>query len=132
MRLLLTAAATLAVATPALAETVHIRAAHMIDVETGRVIDYPLVTVTDGRITGIADSRTVRISGEAQVIDLGNRTLLPGLIDMHVHLDSPADIGGYRGLEFTDAFFGMTAVGNARAMLTARGAGRVAATTPPP
>jgi imidazolonepropionase-like amidohydrolase len=26
-----------------------------------------------------------------------SRTLLPGLIDMHVHLDSPADIGGYGG-----------------------------------
>jgi imidazolonepropionase-like amidohydrolase len=38
---------------------------------------------------------------------------------MHVHLDSPADIGGYRGLEFTDSFWGMTAVGNARAMLEA-------------
>jgi imidazolonepropionase-like amidohydrolase len=45
--------------------------------------------------------------------------LLPGLIDMHVHLDSPADIGGYRGLEFTDSFWGMTAVKNARAMLDA-------------
>ena len=112
-------ALTLVIATPALADTVHFRAAHMIDVETGRVIDYPLVTVTDGRITGIADSRTVRLSGEAKVVDLGERTILPGLIDMHVHLDSPADIGGYRGLEFTDAFFGMTAVGNARAMLDA-------------
>ena len=38
---------------------------------------------------------------------------------MHVHLDSPADIGGYRGLEFTDSFWAMTAVGNARAMLDA-------------
>ena len=47
------------------------------------------------------------------------KTLLPGLIDMHVHLDSPADIGGYRGLEFTDSFLAMAAVGNARAMLDA-------------
>jgi imidazolonepropionase-like amidohydrolase len=38
---------------------------------------------------------------------------------MHVHLDGPADIGGYRGLEFTDSFWAMTAVGNARAMLDA-------------
>ena len=109
----------LAAAAPVSAETVHFRAARMIDVETGRVVEYPLVTVTDGRVTGIADSRAVRLSGEAKVVDLGDKTLLPGLIDMHVHLDSPADIGGYRGLEFTDSFFGMTAVGNARAMLDA-------------
>lgn len=119
MRLLLTAVSVLSLAAPALAETVHFRAARMIDVETGRVVEFPLVTVTDGRVTGIADSRTVRLSGEAKVIDLGDKTLLPGLIDMHVHLDSSADIGGYRGLEFTDAFFAMLAVGNARAMLDA-------------
>ena len=47
-------------------------------------------------------------------IDLAGKTLLPGLIDMHVHLDSPADIGGYRGLEFTDSFWAMTAVANAQ------------------
>src|SRR3546814_8411441 len=38
---------------------------------------------------------------------------------MHVHLDGPADIGGYRGLEFTDSFWGMTAVKNANDMLGA-------------
>jgi imidazolonepropionase-like amidohydrolase len=38
---------------------------------------------------------------------------------MHVHLDGPADIGGYRGLEFTDSFWGMTAVGAAKSMLDA-------------
>lgn len=118
MRILIAAALTLA-ATPALADTVYIKAAHMIDVESGRTIDYPLITVTDGRIAGIGDARVVRLRGDAKVIDLGERTLLPGLIDMHVHLDSPADIGGYRGLEYTDSFFAMTAVGAARAMLDA-------------
>jgi len=107
-------------ATPAAAEKVVVTAARMIDVQTGRVVDFPAVFIgDDGRITSIADSRTVRWSSEVRHIDLGQRTLLPGFIDMHVHLDSPADIGGYRGLEFTDSFFGMTAVGNARSMLDA-------------
>ena len=61
----------------------------------------------------------IRWGSDVRHIDLSGKTLLPGLIDMHVHLDSPADIGGYRGLEFTDSFFGMTAVANARAMLDA-------------
>ncbi len=119
MRLLLTAAAILTCATPTFAETVHITAARMIDVQTGAVVEYPMINVTDGRIVGIADARTVRLKGDEKLIDLGNKTILPGLIDMHVHLDSPADIGGYRGLEFTDSFWAMTAVGNARAMLNA-------------
>jgi imidazolonepropionase-like amidohydrolase len=104
---------------PAQAETVYITAARMVDVLEGRIADRPLVAVTDGRITSVTDAAASAIPAGATVIDLGDRTLLPGLIDMHVHLDSPADIGGYRGLEFTDSFFGMTAVGNARAMLDA-------------
>jgi imidazolonepropionase-like amidohydrolase len=97
-----------------------ITGARMLDVLTGKVVEYPAIFVNeDGRITNIADARTVRWGSDVTHIDLGNRTLLPGLIDMHVHLDSPADIGGYRGLEFTDSFWGMTAVGNAKAMLDA-------------
>ena len=104
---------------PAQAETVFVTAGRMVDVLAGRVVDKPVVTVTDGRIVSVATAGALEIPSGAKVIDLGDKTLLPGLIDMHVHLDSPADIGGYRGLEFTDSFFGMTAVGNARAMLDA-------------
>ena len=52
-------------------------------------------------------------------INMGERTLLPGLIDMHVHLDSPADIGGYRTLDYTDSFWAIASVKNARDMLDA-------------
>jgi imidazolonepropionase-like amidohydrolase len=104
----------------AAAQGTVITGARMLDVLTGKMIDNPAIFVgADGRITGIADARTVKWDGNVTHIDLGDKTLLPGLIDMHVHLDSPADIGGYRGLEFTDSFWGMTAVGNARAMLDA-------------
>ena len=106
--------------TPASAQSTVITGARMLDVLTGKVIEYPAIFVgEDGRITGIADARVVKWGGDVNHIDLGDRTLLPGLIDMHVHLDSPADIGGYRGLEFTDSFWGMVAVKNARDMLDA-------------
>lgn len=108
-----------AIAAPAAAQTV-ITADRMIDVLTGKIVDYPAIFVgSDGRITNIADARTVRWGSDVRHFDLSGKSLLPGLIDMHVHLDGPADIGGYRGLEFTDSFWGMTAVGNARAMLDA-------------
>jgi imidazolonepropionase-like amidohydrolase len=98
---------------------VVVTADRMIDVIAGKTIEYPAVFIEDGRITSIADARTVRWGASVKHINLSGRTILPGLIDMHVHLDSPADIGGYRGLEFTDSFFGISAVGNARAMLDA-------------
>lgn len=102
------------------AQNTVITAEKMIDVLTGKVVEFPAVFVgEDGRITSIADARIVKWGSDVKHIDFSGKTILPGLIDMHVHLDSPADIGGYRGLEFTDSFWGMTAVGNAQAMLNA-------------
>jgi imidazolonepropionase-like amidohydrolase len=107
-------------ATAANAQNIVITGDKMVDVLTGKVIEYPAIFVgEDGRISSIADARTVRWGSDVKHINLSGKTLLPGLIDMHVHLDGPADIGGYRGLEFTDSFWGMTAVGNAHAMLKA-------------
>ena len=104
----------------AMAQNTVITADKMIDVLTGKTVEFPAVFVgEDGRITSIADARTVKWGSDIKHIDLSGKTILPGLIDMHVHLDGPADIGGYRGLEFTDSFWAMTAVGNARAMLDA-------------
>ena len=121
MRHLLAAAVSLlALAAPAAAEKTVVTADRYLDVETGRYVESPAIFIgDDGRITSIADARVVKWGADVRHIDMSGKTLLPGLIDMHVHLDSPADIGGYRGLEYTDSFFGMTAVGNARAMLDA-------------
>ena len=111
--------ASTALATPATAQTV-ITAARMIDVESGRVVEYPAIFVgADGRITSIADSRTVRWGSDVRHVDLGQRTLLPGLIDMHVHLDGVPEIGGYNSLQYTDRFWSMIAARNARIMLDA-------------
>jgi len=107
------------IASTANAATV-ITADRYLDVLTGKYVEHPAIFVdNNGRITSIADAQTVRWGAEVKHIDLSGKTLVPGLIDMHVHLDGPADIGGYRGLEFTDSFWQATAVGNARAMLDA-------------
>ena len=116
---LLTIAITLALSTQAHAQNKVITADRMIDVVSGKIVEHPAIFVKNERITSIADARVVRWGSDVEHINLSGKTILPGLIDMHVHLDGPADIGGYRGLEFTDSFWGMTAVGNARSMLDA-------------
>jgi imidazolonepropionase-like amidohydrolase len=118
-RLLLAAAAAVSIAAPAPAATI-VTADRMLDVTTGRYVDHPAILIgDDGRIQMIGNLAAMTVPEGTKQIDLPGRTLIPGLIDMHVHIDSPADIGGYRGLEFTDSFWGMTAVSNARAMLDA-------------
>ena len=112
---MLIAAAALVVATPVAADTVVVKAARMLDVEKGRIVERPVITVTDGRITAIGAAAPAG----AKQLDLGDVTLVPGLIDMHVHLDSTPLYGGYTGLQFTDNFWAAQGVGNAASMLRA-------------
>jgi imidazolonepropionase-like amidohydrolase len=101
------------------AETVAISADSMIDVLAGRRVERPMVIVTDGRIAAVGTQGSLTVPDGAKRVDLAGKTLLPGLIDMHVHLDSLAEIGGYRGFEYTDSFWMAAAVKNARDMLHA-------------
>src|SRR4051794_28246278 len=61
-----------------------VRAGAAIDVEHGTRIAHPVVLVRDGRIAAIGPD--VAIPAGATVVDLGNATLVPGLIDAHTHL----------------------------------------------
>ncbi|RSY87403.1 amidohydrolase family protein [Sphingomonas koreensis] len=118
-RQMIVAAVAVLAATPAAAETVVVTADRMVDVVAGTVVEHPAVFIEDGRIKSIADARTVRWGSDVRHIDLSGKTILPGLIDMHVHLDANPLYGGYTGLQFTDSFWAIQGVANARAMLKA-------------
>jgi imidazolonepropionase-like amidohydrolase len=116
--LLLTTAALLA-PWPAHAATL-VTAARYLDVDTGRYVDNPAILVgDDGRIQQIGSIASIQVPAGTRHVDLPGETLLPGLIDMHVHLDADATIGGYRGLGYTDNFWTVVGVANARKMLDA-------------
>ena len=67
-------ALSLAAASPALAEPVVIRAAHMVDVLAGRVVDNAQVVVDGERIVSVGKAGDA-VPANARTIDLGNRTL---------------------------------------------------------
>src|SRR4051812_12277651 len=114
--ILLAAVAAVSFTAPASAATV-VTADRMLDVAKGTYIEHPAIFIDDsGHISSVADARTVRFTDQVKHIDLPGETLLPGLIDMHVHLTSLAEIGGYQGLKYTDNFW--TAVGTANAKTT--------------
>jgi imidazolonepropionase-like amidohydrolase len=120
-KLALALAAALLTAAPAAADTVVVTADRMVDVLAGRTVDQPVVVITDGRIVSVTGAGGARpaIPAGARRIDLPGRTILPGLIDMHVHLDSDARISGYRRLDYTDTFWTAVGVSNAKKMLDA-------------
>lgn len=69
-----------------LSKTYVLKAARMFDGKGDALVKPGLVVVTDAKITGIGAGAT--IPAGAEVIDLGDATLLPGFIDAHTHLTS--------------------------------------------
>ncbi|HLV88446.1 MAG TPA: amidohydrolase family protein [Candidatus Sulfotelmatobacter sp.] len=61
-----------------------LHAAHMLDVNNARLISPAELLIQGDRI--IEAGTSVKHPANAEIIDLGERTLMPGLIDAHVHL----------------------------------------------
>lgn len=88
IRTLLAAALGFAAALPAHAETVYVRAGRLVDPEAGAVLGARLLRVEDGRVAAVLPDGPV--PDGAKLVDWSAFTVLPGLIDCHVHL---ADTG---------------------------------------
>ncbi len=69
---------------PAPAHPIVLHAARLLDIKTGRMLKPGELLVQGERIVEVGSS--VKHPAGAEVIDLGDRTLLPGLIDAHIHL----------------------------------------------
>lgn len=61
-----------------------LKAARLFDGKSNSLVKPGVVVVTDGKIAGTGSSAS--LPTEAEVIDLGDATLLPGFIDAHTHL----------------------------------------------
>jgi imidazolonepropionase-like amidohydrolase len=64
-----------------------LRAARMFDGKSDRVASPGVVVVADGKIESVGAA--ARIPANAEIVDLGDATLLPGFIDAHTHLSFP-------------------------------------------
>ena len=76
------------------------------------------VIVTDGRVTRIENGATAPAG--ATVVDMRDKTVMPGLIDVHVHLTSDANLPWYETLrpKYSESYAAITGVKNA--LITAR------------
>lgn len=101
------------------AADVVITADRLLDVKSGRMIQNPEILVRDGKVVSLKPDAAKPPASDATRIALPGMTLLPGLIDMHVHLDSDPTYGGYTGLEYNDRFWSALAVAHAGKTLDA-------------
>ena len=86
----------------AIAQNMVIKGATILDVSNGDMIKNHVVIVKDGRIQAVSPARSADIPKGIEIVDLQGHTLLPGLIDMHVHLTSGGGYHGYERLKLTD------------------------------
>src|SRR6202453_1959966 len=97
-------------------KTVVIRAGHLLDVKTGKTLVHQTIVIQGDKIASVGPD--VEIPAGAQVIDLSNATVLPGLIDAHTHLTMTTNFG-YSRLATSVPREALTGARNARVTLDA-------------
>ena len=115
---LLAATAAAVIAQPAPKRTL-VRAGHLLDVKTGKLLDGQTIIVVGETIQSIAPTANVQAQSGDTVVDLSALTVLPGLIDVHTHLTMNTDFDPFLEVTSTDAKEAINGVANARTTLMA-------------
>jgi imidazolonepropionase-like amidohydrolase len=98
-----------------------VRAGHLLDVRTGKMLTDQLVTIAGDTIASIgpAPATMPAPSADTEVLDLSRYTIVPGLIDAHTHLTSGPEYVGIKGLTLSVPRRALLGARNARATLEA-------------
>ena len=67
-------------------QVIAVKAAQMFDSRTGALVSNPVVLIKGDRITDVGAN--LAIPAGTRVIDLGTATMMPGMIDAHVHVNT--------------------------------------------
>lgn len=119
MRLLFMMISTMLLACFSQADTLVITADRVVDVDNGNVIKHGMVVIENDTIISVSKQNKMRYPDNAVVMELGDYTLMPGMMDMHVHLTSDANLQGYKRLQVSLPRATITGVKHAEATLMA-------------
>ena len=95
-----------------------IHAGRLLDVKTGNVLSDEAIVVEGDKIVSVGAMSSLKLSGAERRIELGNATVLPGLIDAHTHLTFDPQFG-YEGLSISVPREALIGAKNARVTLEA-------------
>jgi len=96
-----------------------VRAGHLVDVRAGRVLNAQTLVVSGDRIVAVEPTAQVKEQPGDKVIDLGDATLLPGMIDVHTHLTDENNFDPYHELSTSVAKSALIGARNAKVTLQA-------------
>ncbi|CAN5322915.1 amidohydrolase family protein [soil metagenome] len=103
-----------------LAQDIYIQAGKLIDTKTGKVLDQKTIVVSGNKIKSVENGFVAPRNPGDSLIDLRSLTVLPGLTDMHVHLESETNPQKYlESFTFNEADFAFNSVGFAKITLLA-------------
>ena len=97
-------------------QTQILKAKQYLNVQTGQLIQPAVLVIDQHKITAI---NPAILPENAAVIDLGNKTLLPGLIDMHTHITFDLDMLGTAATKESEADYALRGAYNAKRTLLA-------------
>nr|WKN37726.1 amidohydrolase family protein [Tunicatimonas sp. TK19036] len=101
------------------AQQTYLHCGRLIDGKSDEIREEVTIIVEGNRIVAV-EAGFQEPSGETEVIDLRNQTVLPGLMDMHVHIQSQSSRDRYsKGFRLNDADIALEAVQYAKATLMA-------------
>ena len=101
------------------AAKVVIHAGKLLDVKTGKTLSDQVIVVEGDKITTVGPASSVKAPADAKLIELGKATVLPGLIDCHVHLTLRPNLFGPAGLHMSYPRSALVGARNARVTLEA-------------
>lgn len=76
------------------AQDIYLQCGQLLDVKTGKMLSAKTIVVSGDKIKSIQNGFKSG-SGDDTIIDLKNKTVLPGLIDLHVHIESETNPKSY-------------------------------------
>ena len=98
------------------AQTKVLKAAQYLEVQSGKLISPAIFVIKDNLIEAI---NPTELPSNATIIDLGNQTILPGLMDMHTHITFDLDMLATAAVKESEADFALRGVNNAKKTLLA-------------